>query len=166
MSLVALDDRIDSVSAALIEAHGLNAAEIADASQPSQELVYVIGRLCPLLPTASLAAAATAAGGQAIDPDLADLDDDLNVDNRGFPPLRHDNVVLEASRLVGAGSRTPLQFPPSCLLKPAPGAAQTNTDSRAGLFPGMIVALLGKNGGANRFVVDEILLVSAVRAAV
>ncbi|PWN44704.1 hypothetical protein IE81DRAFT_283082, partial [Ceraceosorus guamensis] len=130
----ALDDRIDAMASIILETYDLSANDIADAAQASQDSVYVIGRLAPAL---------SAPAGTASE--------------RGFPRLTSGNVVLESSRLVGAGSRTPLVFPPSCTIRTTPGC-DPRTEPRTGVFPGMIVGLYGKNGGAGKFVVEEILL--------
>jgi DNA polymerase alpha subunit B len=101
----------------------------------------VLGRLCPSLPRA-----------------VAGVEEDFESDGRGYPALSRENIVLESSRLVGAGSRTPLVFPERTTVRTPEGRVAFE---RAGLFPGMVVGLLGKNGGAGKFVVDEVLLVSA-----
>ena len=66
--------------------------------------------------------------------------------------LTEDNIVIESSRMMGSGSRVPLRFSPAVNLR---GMPQGMTG--AGFFPGAIVALKGRNGGGNAFVVSEIL---------
>ena len=53
---------------------------------------------------------------------------------------------------MGSGSRVPLRFSEDMKLR---GFPQGMTG--AGLFPGAIVALKGRNGGGSSFVVNEIL---------
>lgn len=72
--------------------------------------------------------------------------------------LNDSSVHLQASRSMGAGSRTLLKFIPNVLVRGgAPGIAGT------GLFRGAILGFKGKNGGGGCFLVEEILVVSLLR---
>lgn len=62
--------------------------------------------------------------------------------------------MLESSRMMGSGARVPLVFEPDCLVRGAPFV-----QGGVGLFPGMLVGVRGKNGGGERFAVQEVLLV-------
>jgi hypothetical protein len=70
--------------------------------------------------------------------------------------LAEGSIMLESSRMLGSGTRVLLRFSPELKLR---GMAQGI--SGTGLFPGAIVALKGRNGGGNAFVVEEILGVSS-----
>ena len=69
--------------------------------------------------------------------------------------LTEDSIMLESSRMLGAGSRVPLRISQDVKLRGMPQGI-----GGAGLFPGAIVALKGRNGGGNAFVVNEVLGVS------
>ncbi|KAI0075068.1 hypothetical protein K474DRAFT_1454783 [Panus rudis PR-1116 ss-1] len=66
--------------------------------------------------------------------------------------LNEASLVLEASRMMGSGARVPLKFDPGVRIRQAVKGLKG-----IGLFPGAIVALKGKNGGAGWFTVQEIL---------
>lgn len=66
--------------------------------------------------------------------------------------LTEENIVIETSRMMGSGSRVPIRFSPDMKLR---GMSQGMMS--AGFFPGAIVALRGRNGGGNSFVVSEVL---------
>ncbi|KAK0552437.1 DNA-directed DNA polymerase alpha subunit pol12 [Tilletia horrida] len=75
-----------------------------------------------------------------------------------LPRLTPQGVLLETSRVLGAGSRTRLVFSPNCIARGAPpGAAGT-----VGLFPGMIVGCKGRNVGGESFRVEEVLLIPSL----
>jgi DNA polymerase alpha subunit B len=57
--------------------------------------------------------------------------------------------------MMGSGIRVPLRFDPSVKVRGGVKGA-----GGLGLFPGAIVAVRGKNGGAGWFLVSEILAVS------
>lgn len=59
-------------------------------------------------------------------------------------------IMLESSRMMGSGVRVPLRF--GMPLK-------VHGSNRVGFFPGMIVALRGRNGGGGWFLVSEVLSV-------
>lgn len=65
-------------------------------------------------------------------------------------------LFLESSRLMGAGKRIALQFPPGQvkIRGGAPGV------KNFGLFPGCLVCVKGRNGGGGFFAVEEVLMVS------
>jgi hypothetical protein len=75
----------------------------------------------------------------------------------GTVKLNEESVVLESSRMMGSGARIPLQFSSNLKLR---GIAKGS--GSIGLFPGAIVAVRGRNGGGQRFVVSEILSVGSV----
>ena len=65
------------------------------------------------------------------------------------------SLEIESSRAMGSGKRTPLVFAHDLKVRgAAPGAGGF------GVFPGVIVALKGRNGGGGAFVVSEVLMVS------
>ena len=78
-------------------------------------------------------------------------------ETQGAVKLGPDNIVLETSRLLGAGSRVTLKLAPNVRVR---GAAPGETQN--GLFPGAIVAVRGRNGGAGFFSVSEIITVRYV----
>ncbi|KAJ1033071.1 hypothetical protein NDA16_000350 [Ustilago loliicola] len=134
-----LDDRIDEFAAILRTAYSIDETEeFGDPSLPSQEPIWVVGRICPALPAPessagqtlrSKAAARSKAGGE-VDESVA----------FGLPKLAETGVVLESSRMMGSGNRTPLSFNKGCIVKhtpqdPGTGGAATTLS----LFPGQIV---------------------------
>ncbi|KAJ7600761.1 DNA polymerase alpha/epsilon subunit B-domain-containing protein [Mycena floridula] len=66
--------------------------------------------------------------------------------------LADDTVVIESSRMHSSGARVLLRFDPSLTIR---GGIQGA--GALGVFPGAIATLKGKNGGANSFLVSEIL---------
>ena len=62
--------------------------------------------------------------------------------------LNETSIALESSRMMGSGVRVPLRF--TTPLK-------VHGSTRAGFFPGAIVALRGRNGGGGWFSVSEVL---------
>ena len=64
-------------------------------------------------------------------------------------------MILETSRAMGSGKRVPLRFDTNVRVREARKGAQG-----AGFFPGAIVALKGRNGSGEWFLVTEILAVS------
>lgn len=66
--------------------------------------------------------------------------------------LTEGSVYLESSRYMGSGDhRVLLRFSPQLVLRGIP-----ERSGGLGIFPGAIVALKGRNGGGNCFVVVEI----------
>lgn len=81
----------------------------------------------------------------------------IHTDSTG--KLNETSVYLQASRSIGAGSRTPLRFATKVLVRGgAPGV------SGAGLFRGAILGFKGRNGGTGFFLVEEIMIVSSAWA--
>jgi DNA polymerase alpha subunit B len=76
----------------------------------------------------------------------------------GGVKLNEASLVFESSRTSGAGARTPLRFTPDVKVH-----GSMHGMGGIGLFPGAIVALRGKNGGAGWFEAKEILSVSRLR---
>lgn len=66
------------------------------------------------------------------------------------------SIWLESSRLLGSGSRTELRFDSSCTSRGVAGG-----DGGAGLFPGALVGVRGRNVGGQFFNVTELLMVSS-----
>lgn len=135
----ALDDQLDSVTTLLVETYGLSEEDISDPSIVSQESVYAVGRICPN---------AGAAAGK---------------ETTGYPRLQPiaGGIMLEASKLVGAGQRVPLWFTKDCVLRRPPGEEGDDVRGAAdllGLFPGMLVGVKGRNGGGEGFGVEQVLL--------
>jgi DNA polymerase alpha subunit B len=63
--------------------------------------------------------------------------------------LKDTAIILETSRLMGAGARVPLKFNPEVLM--------TGNKTIYPIFPGEIVALKGRNETGEWFQVSEIL---------
>lgn len=143
----ALDDLLESYSALLIEAYGINEEDMGDPSHTHQQSVYVVGRICPSLNVSSKNADATATGLPRLKPST-------------------DGILIESSKLQGAGARVPVRFEKDCILRRPPGMededemARTSPAELLGIFPGMIVGLKGRNGGGDGFGCEEVLLVS------
>lgn len=163
--------------------------ELGDPSRASQQDMIVVGRICIDLNLSSSSTSSSSANktnnNASSDTDI-DLDLEMDLDSNQqekddeildstnqplsstLPHLSESNLVLESSRMLGAGTVIPLIFSPNCRLKTDPenngeefGLEKgTKSKTQLGLYPGMIVGLKGKNGGGNTFTVDEILLVS------
>ena len=67
--------------------------------------------------------------------------------------LNDASIAVESSRMMGSGVRVPLRF--NTPLK-------VHGTTRAGFFPGAIVALRGRNGGGGWFSVSEVLSVGKI----
>ncbi|KZT40663.1 DNA polymerase alpha, subunit B [Sistotremastrum suecicum HHB10207 ss-3] len=63
--------------------------------------------------------------------------------------LNEASLLIESSRMSGGGVRVPLRFDPQFTIR--------GGSPDISLFPGMIVALKGQNGGAGAFVISEVL---------
>lgn len=92
------------------------------------------------------------------DPSVVSLDEVVVVGrivNDGDTKLGESSILLESPRMVGSGARVPLEFDANLKIRCASkhGTGSTGID----FFPGMIVALKGKNGSGDRFVVSEVL---------
>ncbi|EST05624.1 DNA polymerase alpha/epsilon, subunit B [Kalmanozyma brasiliensis GHG001] len=139
-----LDDRIDQFAALLRETYSLPSdEELGDPSLPSQEPIWVVGRICPALPAPESSAGHTLRGKRE--------------EAFGLPKLAETGIVLESSRMMGSGNRTPLVFAKGCVVRhtpqdPGTGGAATTLS----LFPGQIVLCRGINAGADKFSVSEI----------
>ncbi len=72
----------------------------------------------------------------------------------GSVKLNEASLTLESSRAMGAGIRIPLRFDSNVRVR----GGRKGTHA-IGLFPGAIVALRGRNGGGDWFLVTEILTV-------
>lgn len=130
----ALDDALEDITKAVLETYKLARADIADPSMTSQESVYVVGRLAPL----------------------------LTRDDKA--PKLTDGMVIEASKTIGSGSRTVLKFANTVTIRglPTPTGDKTmhtgGNGRQLGLFPGLIAGFKGRNGGGEGFVVEEVLM--------
>lgn len=161
-----LDDRIDDYASLFRSAYSLDEAdEFGDPSLPSQEPIWVVGRICPALPAPeSSAGQALRAKALARAKSSAQEDEALAF---GLPKLAETGVVLESSRMMGSGNRTPLVFTKGCIVRHTPqdvgtgGAATTLS-----LFPGQIVMCRGINAGADKFSVSEICFLPPLPLAV
>ncbi|PWZ02335.1 DNA polymerase alpha, subunit B [Testicularia cyperi] len=140
-----LDDRIDEFAALFRQAYALDEAEeFGDPSVASQESAWVVGRICSSLPAPESSAA------QALRAKGRDL-------NTTTPRLAETGLLLESSRVMGSGNRTPLAFNRGCKVRYTPQDPGTNgAATTLSLFPGQIVLCHGSNGGGDRFCVDEI----------
>ncbi|CAO1620607.1 unnamed protein product [Parajaminaea phylloscopi] len=149
----ALDDQLEAYSSLLVEAYRINEEDLGDPSHIHQQSVYVVGRVCPSLsaPASSKQAVQDATGG--------------------LPRLRpsHDSILLESSKLQGAGARVPVTFDKQCIIRRPPGSEEEHEEASGagaaellGIFPGMIVGLKGRNGGGDGFGVEEVLLLPSL----
>lgn len=77
--------------------------------------------------------------------------------NDGDTKLGETSTLFESSRMMGMGARVQLEFDPNLKIRCASKHGTGSTG--VGLFPGMIVALKGRNGSGESFVVSEILRV-------
>jgi DNA polymerase alpha subunit B len=134
----ALDDGLEEMTKAIQEAYNLSREDIADPSVTAQESVYIVGRISPLLT------------------------------REDKTPKLTDGMIIEASRAIGSGSRTPLRFSSKVIMRGLPTKSggkimHTGGNGRQiGLFPGMIAGFKGRNGGGDGFVVEEVLLPPAL----
>lgn len=161
----ALDDQLETMSAALVQAYGIKEEDVADPSLLHQESVYVIGRICPnLLPASNQKKTATDTSATT----------DVKTTQTGLPRLQPTptGILLESSKLQGAGQRIPIWFTEDCILRRPPGEEEeedqqvgTSAVDVLGLFPGMILGLKGRNGGGQGFGVEEVLLIPALPLA-
>lgn len=153
-SSLALDDLLEAFSGLLVEAYGISEEDLGDPSHVHQQSVYVVGRICPnvVAPTSS----------KPNGPDSTS----------GLPKLKpsHDGILLESSKLQGAGARLPVRFEKDCIVRRPPGmdhdddATASSAAELLGVFPGMIVGLKGRNGGGDGFGAEEVLLVSDLQS--
>lgn len=147
----ALDDHLDIATNLIAETYGLSEEDISDPSIVSQESVYAVGRICPNLLHSG-----------------KDQQKDSNANPTiGLPRLQPTSagILLESSKLQGAGQRVPIWFTKDCILKRQPGAEEdeeigSGAAELLGLFPGMLVGVKGRNGGGEGFGVEQVLLVS------
>lgn len=135
----------------LVQSYGISEEDLGDPSHVHQQSVYVVGRICPNL-TATVKS------------NLSSIDT-----TGGLPKLKpsHDGILLESSKLQGAGARVPVRFEKDCIVRRPPGMEEDDECADAGgdaelfgIFPGMIVGLKGRNGGGDGFGAEEVLLVS------
>ncbi|CAO1612968.1 unnamed protein product [Sympodiomycopsis kandeliae] len=146
----ALDDQLDLISNLIVETYGLSEEDISDPSIVSQESVYAVGRICPnLLHSAGKEQPKDANANPTV----------------GLPRLQPTSagILLESSKLQGAGQRVPIWFTKDCVIKRQPGAEEgdevgSGAADLLGLFPGMLIGVKGRNGGGQGFGVEEVLL--------
>ncbi|KAF7297787.1 DNA polymerase alpha subunit B [Mycena kentingensis (nom. inval.)] len=67
--------------------------------------------------------------------------------------LGENSIAIECSRNLASGARAPLRFDAQPKIRNGPKGSDAVT-----LFPGALVAMRGRNGGAGHFLVSEILL--------
>lgn len=104
--------------------------ELGNPCFDSQEDMYCVGRICP--------------------------------ENDGVK-ITETSVQFETSRRYGGGGdRCMLRFDPECIVRSTndPSDSEEVKDGGAGLFPGLITGVKGRNAGAGYFTVSEILMVS------
>lgn len=70
--------------------------------------------------------------------------------------MTESTILLEGTRSSSGGRRVPLQLRSDLIVRDGP---QSICPHGLGLFPGMIVAVKGRNGSGDWFGVDEVLLV-------
>lgn len=137
----ALDEGLEEITKSVLQTYQLVLDDIADPSVASQESVYVVGRIAPIL----------------------SRDDKI--------PKLNDGMIIESSKAIGSGSRTPLQFAKSVIMRGLSTAAgekvlhSSGNGGQIGLFPGMIAGFKGRNGGGDAFVVEEVLMPPALPQA-
>ncbi|SAM81882.1 related to DNA polymerase alpha 70 kDa subunit [Ustilago bromivora] len=150
-----LDDRIDEFASLLRTAYNIDESEeFGDPSLPSQEPIWVVGRICPALPAPESSAGQTLRSKAA-----ARSKAEVEGENAAFglPKLAETGVVLESSRMMGSGNRTLLTFNKGCIVKYTPQDPGTGGGATTlSLFPGQIVMCRGINAGAEKFAVSEI----------
>ncbi|PKI85147.1 DNA-directed DNA polymerase alpha subunit pol12 [Malassezia vespertilionis] len=140
-----LDNRLDDMGDVLRHAFGIT-SELEDPSIPSQEMIYAVVRICA-----------------RVDPaDSAQRDAPTDAPPPTVPRLGAQNMMLEASRMVGNGQRIPLALDAACTVRYAWTDAAVQSTNAVGLFPGMIVGVKGRNGSGNRFVAQELLIPPAL----
>ncbi|WFD41803.1 DNA-directed DNA polymerase alpha subunit pol12 [Malassezia psittaci] len=133
-----LDNRLDDMGEVLRQSFGID-TELEDPSIASQESIYCVGRIC-----------------MRLDPESKNGSSSTNT------RLNPSNLMIETSRMVGNGKRVILALDPSCRARFAFTDDTAQIASVVGLFPGMIVGARGRNGGGNRFVVEELLIPPAL----
>ncbi|KDN42303.1 DNA polymerase alpha, subunit B [Tilletiaria anomala UBC 951] len=148
----ALDERIDRMADVIEEFYELGPNPFGDPTVPSQDDIYVVGRICPAVPPPV---------------EVASVMETARWAKTGVPKLSEAGVVLETSKKMGDGERVSLMFEADCKVRrspPAPGAKFGDEDDgllrtdRFGIFPGMLVGLKGRNGTGDAFSVQEVLL--------
>lgn len=162
-----LDDKIEQMAAVLAEYYGLgDPSAFQDPSVQTQQDVYTVGRIVPLVGTPGEIRGLVERIGTGLDDGEADW-----LEN-GTPKLRDMGVGLEVSKRTGDGDRVKLTFAQGCRVRSAPPASGSKPgDVDDGLertehisfFPGMLIGLRGRNGTGSGsddlgFVVSEILL--------
>ncbi|WFC97718.1 DNA-directed DNA polymerase alpha subunit pol12 [Malassezia yamatoensis] len=136
-----LDNRLDDMGEVLRQSFGIE-TEFGDPSIASQESIYCVGRICMRLDS-----------------------DSKNNSSNANTRLNPSNLMIETSRMVGNGKRVMLALDPSCPARFAYTDDTAQTTSVVGLFPGMIIGAKGRNGGGNRFVVEELLILGPFLSA-
>lgn len=71
--------------------------------------------------------------------------------------LNDTSLLLQTSRLVGAGARVPLRFSKDCVVRGGPSGV-----SGVGFFVGGVWGFKGRNGSGEWFEVTEILVVRSL----
>ncbi|KAA1479312.1 hypothetical protein DENSPDRAFT_789044 [Dentipellis sp. KUC8613] len=85
---------------------------------------------------------------------------DSESSSAGAVKLNEASLCLESSRMMGSGIRVPLKFEQTVKVRCGPKG-----QGGAGLFPGAIVALKGKNGGGGWFSASEVLTLPQSRTS-
>lgn len=148
----ALDDHLETMSSILVESYAIKEEDISDPSLIHQESVYVVGRIAPNLAPPSNASKK-----------------DASSTSSGLPRLQPTphGILIESSKLQGAGQRVPIWLTEGCVVRRPPGMEDADDSDLGpvdvlGMFPGMIVGLKGRNGGGSGFGVEEVLLLPAL----
>lgn len=78
-----------------------------------------------------------------------------DAESAAMSKLAEGAITIESSRALSSGSRVPLVLDPTIKIK-----GSVKGVGGAGIYPGAIVALRGKNGGGGYFLATEVLSVS------
>lgn len=146
----ALDDAIEAATLNVLSTYSITDEELADPSVPTQESVYVVGRISPML-------------------EREEKDGEAKERSSQLPKLTK-GFVIEVSRRIGAGSRTIAHLATSLKVRDltydSKGVQHSSClDGKLGLFPGMIAGFRGRNGAGDAFIVEEILMPTALPQA-
>lgn len=150
-----MDDSLESYSSLILETYNISEEDLGDPSHTHQQSVYVVGRITPNL---------TAMTAKASDNTAATAG--------GLPRLKPsaDGILIESSKLQGAGARVPIRFEKDCTIRRPPGDTDADSGPSSpaellGLFPGQVLCLKGRNGGGSVFGVEEVLLLPSLYQA-
>lgn len=137
----ALDDAVEKMTEVILNTYGIKDEDLVDPSTSSQESVYIVGRIAPVVQSETKI-----------------------VNGKPKQPKLSDGLVVEVSRRVGGASRTPMHLPNNVNVRALPTSDgkgiphPSTTGGQLALFPGLIAGFKGRNGGGDAFLVEEILM--------